>query len=121
MAGKARSSSCDDHTQLLIGASIKECQSVMNPSIAKAQVTAEKAHKRIDDLSDRVFIMDNPETGKVSVLWDDRKAVANYIRNGIITIIGVIILSQVLGYFLPTAANKEVVKQVVQELYKEGK
>ncbi len=109
----------DEHVQLLISQNLRLCQTSMTPLINKAQITAEKAHVRVDEMEDRIFIMDNPETGKVTVMWEDRKAIANYIRNALIAMVGTSLLAIsifMVGFYKKEVSEptKEMIKTMVE-------
>lgn len=86
----SRAKTNDDHTQLLIGSSVEKCQAVMKPAISAADNKAEKAHTRLDDQNTRLCRLDDPEMGKVSILWRDRRMV--------IIVIGIVVLNLILQF-----------------------
>ena len=115
----------DEHTQLLIGKNMRACQQTMKPIIEKAQTTAEVAHRRVDEINERLLRLDDKETGKVTTLWEDREAVKKYIRNGIIAIIGAMVISQFVTWMFDSskssANNEEIIKRAISMYIKAEK
>lgn len=84
------------------------------------KVVIDKAHDRIDKTEDRLFILDNPETGKVSVMWEDRKAVSNTIRNGLIIGVVLVSLSAYFGFRGSTKSAQMNIENIVKIAVKEA-
>lgn len=82
----------DEHTANIAKDVTKACQVSQNVTIQKAQNTAEKAHKRIDDCMDdpekgvliRLARLDDPEMGKVTIMFKSFKMFLIYILLGAI-------------------------------------
>jgi len=110
----SRAKANDDHAQLLIGASINKCQAEMEPTIAAADNKSEKAHKRLDEQNTRLCRLDDPEMGKVSILWRDRRM--------ILIVVGIVVLNLILqfirigggGAMGSQAADPSVLKSAVK-------
>lgn len=87
---KSKAASCDDHTQLMIQASIEKCKADEVRQIEEVDKKAGKAHARLDDHYTRICRLDDPEMGKVSILWRDRRM--------ILVVIGIVVLNLVLQF-----------------------
>ena len=114
----------DEHTIMLVKACLKQCQTSMGVEYKKVEKKTDRAHERIDALAkehgERLLTLDNKDTGKVTTMWDDRKALTNSIRTALV--LGVLIAggSAYFGFrggakAKPTAANVEALVQLAVE------
>lgn len=93
----------DEHTVNLIKQNQSLCQKTMKIFIEKenkdVDKKAQKSHERIDSHAVRLGRLDDTETGKVTIMWEDRKAFTNYMRNSLIAIIVLSLLGILPGFF----------------------
>jgi hypothetical protein len=106
----------DDHIKLMIGEHIKFCQTTMLPVIQKVDQKVEKAHLRIDCVETRQTRLDDPEVGKVSIMWK---------RENRVILVGVVLALLILanlwvgssnGGKLDKVALKAAVKEALTEI-----
>ena len=90
----------DEHVQMMIGQNLSLCQGSMMGVIDDVKRTAEKAHERIDKTNERVLILDNSETGKVTTMWKESQQLKKDIRNALFAIFATILVSQITNYFI---------------------
>lgn len=115
----------DDHVNVLVGYRIKICQQTMDPKIDKAQATGERAHERIDELKasevraieDRLLLLDNKETGKVTIMWSNWTAFQKWALIYVFTALAALITP----WLIPrnntrVILGKEQLQEIVQEV-----
>jgi hypothetical protein len=101
----------DEHIVVVAKNVVANCQNTMQPVI-------DRAHARIDTTEERLTIMDNPEVGKVTVLWRE--------RNKVIAIGGILLLFIILNLVVGIMNNggskidktilREAIKDAIQEI-----
>jgi hypothetical protein len=119
----------DEHTQLQINDSLTLCQTTMMPKIEEAKKTAVVCHDRLDshikddhkEVNDRLFRIDDKETGKMTILWND--------RNKIIVAVGALLVAVITNMAVAWFKNsrpiskqdlEDAVKSAIMDISKGG-
>jgi len=98
----------DEHVQIIINRNLRLCQTTMMAEINRASNKAEKAHERIDGIVDRLNVLDHPEMGKVTAMWEDRKYVRTSVRNTLVAMVIFLFLSLLAQFWSQSNVNKQI-------------
>jgi hypothetical protein len=93
----------DEHICRIINKYIACCQKTMFPEINKAQNCADVANNRIDYFENE---MTNKDTGKVTIIWKERKEIIRIIMGTGATLIAGMIFSSLFTFY----SNQAVIK-----------